>query len=90
MGGEIAYAKVRGRAGVAFTDSPYGADDQKNVAYSLGFGFRGESFYLDLAYGSRAVEEGYVPYLLLNSENNQLVTLNKTLENLPLTIGFKF
>lgn len=91
LGGEIAYKKLRVRAGTALTASPYDLDEGNlATAGSFGLGFRGDKFFMDLAYRSNSVEEGYIPYLVVDPDRNQLVTSNKRSNNLLITVGFKF
>ncbi len=90
LGGELAYKKVRVRAGTAFNASAYDLDEGFSSAYSLGGGLRGDKFFLDVAYRIRNTEAGYLPYRVLDIERNQVVTTEQRISNLIFTAGFKF
>ncbi|MBT8234399.1 MAG: hypothetical protein HKO66_08560 [Saprospiraceae bacterium] len=91
IGGEVAYEKFRVRGGLGLVGSPYEIDDGAtfNKVYSLGGGFRGERFYLDFAYQLRTIEEGYIPYQVLDDNRNQFVTNETDISKLIFTVGFK-
>lgn len=90
IGGEYAMNKLRFRAGYAISGTPYADSDIINNAYSLGFGFRQKKFYLDLAYRLARVDENYVPFLLANPEQEQMVANETSNSQFIMTAGFKF
>lgn len=90
LGGEVAYNKVRGRAGVAMVTSPYAIQSEKDIAFSAGLGFRFDAFYIDFSWSQRNQSEGYIPYLLEENDDNQVVSLEQKINNVDLTVGFKF
>ena len=90
LGGEVAYNKLRGRAGLALITSPYAIQSNKDVAFSAGFGFRFDSVYFDLGWSQRKQSEGYLPYVVLENEDNQVVSLDQKVSNIDFTVGFKF
>ncbi len=90
LGGELAYKKVRVRAGTALTASPYDLDEGLNSSVSFGGGFRGDKFFLDVAWRTRSMETGYIPYRVLDTDRNQVVTNRQEVTNLIFTAGFKF
>ncbi len=94
IGGELAYRKIRLRAGSSFLASPYGLDDGNlgatSVNTSFGMGYRGDKFFIDAAWRARQFDEGYLPYRVLDIERNQVVTNEKSISNLIFTLGFKF
>lgn len=70
FGGEYVYDIYRFRAGFnyhtgALQDglAPSGADYSRNV-FTLGYGMRGEVFYMDLAYVYSSFRSSYIPYTL--------------------------
>ena len=90
LGGEVAYNKVRGRAGVAMIKSPYAIQSGRDIAVSAGVGFRFDSVYFDLAWSQSRQSEGYLPYVVLENADNQVVSLDQKINNVDLTVGFKF
>ncbi len=91
LGGEVAYNKIRGRAGVAMISSPYLEQSGRDFALSAGLGFRFDGLYIDFAWSRRNQTEGYIPYLLTgNPADNQIVTVEQGLTNLDISVGFKF
>lgn len=90
IGGEYAMDKFRFRAGYNISGTPYADSDIINNAYSLGFGYRERNFYVDLAYRNSRVDEDYVPYLLANTEQEQVVSNKVSNSQFIVTAGFKF
>lgn len=91
LGSELAFDKFRVRAGVGLVGSPYAGDGVSsfNNIYSLGGGFRGDSFYIDFAYQQRGLSQGYSPYQVLDVERNQFVVNETRINKMIFTIGFK-
>lgn len=90
LGGELAYGKIRGRAGVGLLSSPYIEQSEIDLALSAGLGFRFDGMYLDIAYSRRSQTDGYLPYVVIENEDNQVVTVNQAIANVDISIGFKF
>ena len=92
VGAELAYKMLRFRGGIALSESPYAIDDNFNFskAYSVGFGIRQDGFFIDLAYKQNKVEDGYIPYEVLDDDRLQLVTRESNLNKFLVTFGFKF
>jgi len=90
LGGEYAHKKYRFRAGYTINGTPYADDDITNNAYSLGVGLRKRKFYLDAAFKSTKIEEGFTPFLLADPEREQSVTNEARNSQILLTLGFKF
>lgn len=89
VGGEYAFQDFRFRAGVGLHQSPLEGDDTINNSLSLGAGYRGESFFLDLAFRNFNAKETYVPYQATLSPM-QFVNNNISTNQVFLTLGFKF
>lgn len=89
MGGELAIKKLRIRAGVGMTQSPYTNDNTYNNNYNAGIGFRDKSFYMDLGYQLKTISEGYAPYYV---DNYEQPLINNELDQgkLALTLGLRF
>lgn len=90
IGGEYAHENLRFRAGYGISGTPYADSDITNNSYSLGFGIRERSFYIDFAYKYFKVSEGYIPYLLANPEEEQYVSNDVANTRIIMTAGFKF
>lgn len=90
IGGEYAHENLRFRAGYGISGTPYADGNITNNAYSLGFGIREKSFYIDFAYKYSKITEGYVPYLLSDPELEQFVTNDIANTRIIMTAGFKF
>lgn len=91
LGGEYALQAYRLRAGYSWVSSPYSNVDETNGSLSLGAGYRGESFFLDLAYKRLTSQSEYRPYLLSegNIDLEQPVDIEDIRNRFMLTIGFK-
>ena len=91
LGGEIAIDNFRARAGIGFVASPYALDGTSNYnnVYSVGGGFRGDSFYIDAAYQLRSFSEGYQPYRLIDESLNPVVNNEADISKIIFTVGFK-
>ena len=89
LGGEYALKKLRFRAGVNLSTTPY-ADESglTDPEYSAGIGFREKKFFIDAAYTLRNSNEGFIPYS--SSISEQLVTLDDEKNRILLTLGFRF
>jgi hypothetical protein len=89
LGGELTYDIFRFRAGYGLHYSPYAGDDTVNNSLSGGFGIRGESFFLDVAYRRYMFKETYLPYLTSQAPL-QFVDTEVNKDQFLLTLGFKF
>ncbi len=90
LGADFGTRTWRLKGGLALIQSPYDLQSEKNLAYSGGLGYRGESFFLDLSFTSRNQSEGYVPYLVLDNDVVQLVSVDQRISNIGITVGFKY
>lgn len=89
LGGEYALKNLRFRAGFGLTGTPYAAKDITTSSYSLGFGWRQEGYYVDLAYRRSMMEEEYIPYSTAIAPQ-QRVNNDLSKDKIMLTLGFKF
>jgi long-subunit fatty acid transport protein len=91
FGGEYALESYRLRAGYSLMASPYADIEETNGSLSLGAGYRGEGFFIDLAYKRLTSNSEYRPYLL--SESNidieQQIDIKDIRNRFMLTLGFK-
>ncbi len=89
LGGEYALKKLRFRAGVNLSTTPY-ADESGTTdpEYSAGIGFREKKFFIDATYTLSTSSEGFSPYN--SSISQQLVTLDDQKNRALLTLGFRF
>lgn len=90
LGTELAYSKVRFRIGTEQAQSPFNADAGRFSTNSFGFGLREDKFFIDLGVQYRSRVEGYLPYTVLESENDPLANVNLKKTRIVLTTGFKF
>ncbi len=91
FGGEYAFDVFRLRAGYSLNASPYTDIEDKNGSLSLGVGYRGEGFFIDLAYKRLSSQTDYRPYLLSleNIDLEQPVSIEDHRNRFMLTLGFK-
>lgn len=87
IGGEYVLSSFRLRAGYQILGSPIASYDDMS-GFSLGLGYRGENWFLDLAYVNRGQMVTYQPYELLDAVV-PTVDIDKRISNIGLTIGFK-
>ena len=90
IGGEYAYKKLRIRAGYGLYGSPYTSKTSSNNSFSFGLGYRLYSVFFDLAYKYSQYEEEYAPYYVSTPSLQQTVYNTFNVNNILLTIGFKF
>ncbi len=99
FGAELALNKFRLRAGAQMLQQPYRNSNAFDHGYSFGVGFRGDRFYLDLAYQILHSEQSYTPYLTGNSDFNgdgvidaptSLVDQKVKTSLFSFTMGWKF
>lgn len=92
VGGELAYNKVRARAGYSLRESVFSNDTfgDSSPVLTFGAGFRGRSFYLDAAWVNAKSSYGYTPYELVEHEKEQFVEIDKRISKLIFTFGTKF
>ena len=98
LGAELALSYLRLRGGFEILKQVYSNSDKYDNGYSMGIGYRGNSFYLDLAYKNSTAEQGYVPYLTGNSDFDgngsidaptPLVNQKSNQDFIQVTLGFK-
>jgi hypothetical protein len=98
-GAEFAYKSLRLRAGFAWSESPFKNNntpsgyDGSRFNYTAGIGYRGRSFFADLAYVRTQYKDYYTPYSYSDPQGNLQApgVLNSFASNMIVaTIGFKF
>jgi len=90
LGGEYALNMFRFRAGYSFTGNPLLVGDIDNNALSLGFGFRQDNYFIDLAFRGSKRKGAYTPYRLASSINEQEVEQTFSRNKILMTVGIKF
>lgn len=90
LGGEIAIADFRVRAGYGILATPFADDTKTNTSYSFGLGTRLEKFYFDLGYIHGQEQQTYKPYVLSDVDAQPLVNTELKTDRIILTVGFKF
>lgn len=87
LGGEYVLNAFRLRGGIFMYSSPL--DQFENTkGFSLGFGYRADNWYLDLAYMNRSNAYSYSPYAL-NNAIVPSVDMKTRASDIGVTIGFK-
>ncbi len=89
-GGEWALNELRFRLGVGLQQSPYKNDKEFQMIYSGGLGFRGDYFYIDIAYRYRQLQGTFYPYYVNSSSDIVQPELHNAFRhnNFVLTVGF--
>lgn len=91
LGGEMAYSDLRFRAGYTISSSPYVNDEDTATSWSMGVGFRGEGFFIDLGYRRRSMTDGYNAYTVPEqSDRDALAQVDTDYGKVAATIGFIF
>jgi len=89
IGAEAALNQFRFRAGVRFDPSAFNNSDESRSTLSLGFGYRKNRFFIDIAGSLQQSQEIYSPYFLVNTADNQTVNVDNNTLNFIVTFGFK-
>jgi len=89
IGGEVAVNEFRFRLGYNIRSSPFANDETNRNQLSAGFGYRGQSFFVDLGYRRALYEELYYPYVAREVPVQEVVN-EFNVNQLALTIGAKF
>lgn len=89
LGGEVVADQFRFRAGVMLSQSAFNNDDSFDPTYAGGIGYRGENFFVDLAYSLHKEDEGYLPYETIDAPQ-PLAIVKNTKHRIAATVGLKF
>jgi hypothetical protein len=90
LGAEARYDIFSFRAGYALYGNPYNSkaiNSWNSNAYTFGFGFKEEGYYLDLAYVLNQSSEKYFPY---EASLVQGADMKTTSHSLLITLGFRY
>ena len=87
IGGEYVLDAFRLRGGILMYSSPLDQFENTN-GFSLGFGYRGDRWFIDVAYMNRSNSYNYSPYELNNAVVPS-VDIDTRTSDVALTIGFK-
>jgi hypothetical protein len=90
LGTELAISKLRLRAGLAATQTPFSADIDRNITSTFGIGLRENKYFIDVALVNNTVNSGFIPYALLDSTQDPLVNVETARTRVVMTFGFKF
>lgn len=88
VGGELALEEFRVRLGYGFEQSPYSERLGNISRYSIGAGWRGKDFFIDLGYLLESNDRIYQPYSSVNFPETR-VNMNERRHRISLTLGFK-
>lgn len=91
-GGEIKLQDVSFRAGLSYAGSPYKNNPSAySVHYSVGIGYRTNTWYIDAAYVYTTQQTQEKPYTLIDNPNAvPVATLTQRTNQLVVTLGRKF
>lgn len=91
VGTEWRYANFSYRGGFALYQSPFAnnINDGKRIFYSLGAGYKGNGFFLDIAWIHEASKEDYYLYGTDNIRVNPTL-FDTSKDRFMVTLGFKF
>jgi len=90
LGGEYVMGKTQLRGGLNLNGSPYNNVSDLNINYSLGFGYRTEGYYIDLAYRLFSYRQDYSPYNLIDDNLETQVDVRGASHQIVTTFGFRF
>jgi Outer membrane protein transport protein (OMPP1/FadL/TodX) len=92
VGGELAVDIFRIRAGYGMFGTSYADKSSFDPSYSLGFGMRKETYYLDIAYKLTQFEDEHIPYYLVDDSQFQGQEVNNktNAHKIIVTLGFRF
>lgn len=90
LGTELVISKLRLRAGIASSQTPFSADVKRNFTNSFGIGIREDKFFIDAAVVNNTLNSGYIPYALVDPAQDPLVNLSMARTRVVMTIGMKF
>lgn len=88
-GAEIAIKKFRIRGGVELDQSPYANDTSFDPTYNAGIGFRGDKFFVDVAFQYFTLDQGLLPYVV-NAAPQPFVTKEISNSRLFLTLAYRW
>ena len=88
-GGEYVIKKLRVRAGVNISTTPFAGETGTINSYSTGFGYRAKKFFVDAAYKISPNDDFFNPYSTF-SAIPQVVETSTTQSTLLVTLGFRF
>ncbi len=90
VGAEYMIKRFLVRAGYNWLGSAYNDRDASRSRISVGGGYRGDRYYLDLAYVRGITESEYSPYDLLDNNAEQLVNRELSSNKILFTLGYRF
>ncbi|MEO6190096.1 MAG: hypothetical protein ABIO44_06760, partial [Saprospiraceae bacterium] len=99
IGLEIPINKLRIRGGIGILPSAYSNEEKNYFSWSTGLGYRGRSFYFDLASTSSKSNSAYIPFTTGNSDFDgdgkadavsSKVQSSLSVTNISLSLGFRF
>ncbi|HLF63752.1 MAG TPA: hypothetical protein VI603_08365 [Saprospiraceae bacterium] len=88
-GAELAIKKFRLRGGIELDQSQYANDDSFDPTYNAGLGFRGDKFFVDVAFQYFTLEQGLLPYVV-NTVPQPLVFKDISNTRLFLTLAYRW
>lgn len=89
IGGELAFNFLRVRGGYGVNHSAYNGEDKLGKNWSIGLGYSGNRYFIDVAFRNMTYAEGYNPYYLLASERDPVANVENTKQRLSVTLGVR-
>jgi hypothetical protein len=89
VGGELAIHKFRVRGGVELDQRPYANDSEFDPTFNAGLGFRGDVFFVDLAYQRASQDQGFLPYAV-ESSVQPFVEKHQDYNRVILTLAYRW
>ncbi len=75
---------------MALTQTPFSADTKRNLTNTFGIGLREDRYFIDIAMVNNTINNGFIPYALVDSTQDPLVNVETSKTRLVLTFGMKF
>jgi hypothetical protein len=89
VGGEVAIHKFRVRGGVELDQRPFANDSEFDPTFNAGLGFRGDVFFVDLAYQRASRDQGFLPYAVEFS-TQPFVEKHQDYNRVVLTLAYRW
>ncbi len=95
LGAEGRFDMLMVRVGFGYNGNPYKVGSVERMDYSAGLGFRFSDWYMDLGFVHSEIEQSEQPYILIYPQplgeiEVPKAVLKNSLNNVAITVGFKF
>jgi len=89
VGAEAAIRNFRLRGGLELDQRPYANDWDFDPTYNAGIGYRGDVFFIDLAYQRNSQDQGFLPYQV-NAGTQPFVEKHLDKDRIVLTLAYRW